>query len=73
MPEEKRSELEVLINMGHGQDPFTNAYIHAHPCIVLQLERFLPFELKREIPMDFFRILSLLLLYFILLLYYLIY
>ena len=35
MPEEKRCDLQVLINMGHCQEPYTNACIHAHPCIVL--------------------------------------
>ena len=55
MPDEKRCDLQVLINMWHGQDPFTNACIHAHPCIVLQLERFPALGLKRDTPVDFSR------------------
>ena len=53
--EEKRCDLQVLINMWHGQDPFTNACIHAHPCIVLQIERFPALGLKRDTPVDFSR------------------
>ena len=30
MPEEKRCDLQVLINMWHCQDPYTNACIHVH-------------------------------------------
>ena len=30
MPDEKRCDLHVLINMWHCQEPYTNACIHAH-------------------------------------------
>ena len=55
MLEEKRCVLQILINMWHGQDPFTNACIHAHPCVMWQPERFPALGLKRDTPVDFSR------------------
>ena len=37
------------------QDLYTNACIHAHPCIVLHFERFAALALKRDTPVDFSR------------------
>ena len=55
MPVEKRGDLQVLINMWHGQGPYTNACIHAQSCIVLQFERFPALALKQDTPVDFSR------------------
>ena len=55
MTAEKRGDLQVLINMWHGQDPYMNTCIHAHPCIVLQLERFPALAMKQNTPVDFSR------------------
>ena len=55
IPEEKKCNLQILINIRHYQEPYTNACIHAHPYIVLQFERFPALALKRDTPIDFFR------------------
>ena len=55
IPEEKKCNLQILINIGHYQEPYTNACIHAHLCIVLQFERFPGLALKRNTPINFFR------------------
>ena len=55
MPDEKRSDLQILINMWRGQDPHTNACVHAHPCIVLQFEYFSAIAKKHDALVDFSR------------------
>ena len=55
MPDEKRCDLQILINMWHGQAPYTNVCVHNRPCIVLQLERFPDVAKKHNAPVDFSR------------------
>ena len=55
LPDEKRGDLQVLINRWHCHEPCKYAFVRAHPCILLRFDGFPTLHSKNNNPVDFAR------------------